>query len=250
MIQPGLKTAVELQIMAKSGSMASKVLKTLLIYTKPGVTLAEIDQLATKEIHDLGGLPSFKTVDSYKYATCINVNQGIVHGIPNSYKVKVGDVVSIDLGVLYKGYHSDLSYTFEVQTTKYDQFLQAGKEALFKAVKKCVEGKTVGDISATIQNVIEGHHYSVSRDLVGHGVGKQIHEYPNIPCYGEPATGPKLRSGMVLAVEVIYQLGRPELKLLNDGWTLETADGSISALFEQTVAVGKKSFSVLTPFDF
>lgn len=243
-----LKSPEEIQIMIQGGKIASKTVKTVLAQIHVGVTTMELEQIAYKTILDLGGKPSFTTVDNYKFATCININDSIVHGLPNDYQIKAGDLVSIDLGVLYKGLHTDISYTVEVETSKEKKFLDIGKKALEMAVKQAVLGNSVGDVSNAIETTVERAGYSVSEELVGHGVGYLLHEDPYIPGYGRKGAGPKLKEGMTLAIEVIYQKGKPKLKLDNDKWTIRTADGSLSGLFEQTVAVTKSGPLIITPF--
>lgn len=243
-----IKTPEEIEIMKVAGSIASDALLTTLKAVKPGVTLLELDKIAETVIRDNKAEPSFMTVDGYKYTSCINVNDGIVHGLPNKYVLKPGDLVSIDLGALYKGYHSDLSYTLEVETTDETEFLETGKKALNKAIKMCKVGKRIGDISNAMQTVVESKGYSVSEMLVGHGIGKSLHEDPYVPCYGKPKTGLKLKEGMVFAVEIIYQKGMPDIIEDKDGWTLKTADGSLSGLFERTVAISKQGPILLTNY--
>jgi methionyl aminopeptidase len=206
----------------------------------------EINNIAEKIILDAGAKPCFKGYDDFPFATCINVNSGIVHGIPGGYKLQNGDVVSVDLGVLYKGLNTDVSESFEVETDNESRFLETGKKALEKAIKACILGNHIGDISSAIQITIEGAGYSVSRDLAGHGVGRKIHEDPFIECFGRPRTGERLVEGMTLAIEVIYQKGRSELELAKDGWTLGTKDGSLSGLFEKSVALTRQGALVLT----
>ncbi len=244
-----IKTHEEIQIMQKSGAIASKALKEVLRHVKVGVSLIELDKVIEQEILKNGGEPSFKTVAGYSYSSCINVNEGIVHGIPSDYNIKSGDIVSIDLGALYKGYHSDLSYTLEVGTNRHTKFLDIGKKALKEAISKCIPGNTLGDVSYAMQHIVEKSGYTVSRDLVGHGIGTDLHEDPYIPCYGKKGAGIKIKEGMVFAIEIIYQMGSHELVLKEDNWTLETADGSLSALFENTVAITKSSNLLLTSFN-
>lgn len=244
-----LKTQKEIEIMVQGGRIASLVLKKAMQKVSVGVTTRELDELIDLSIKEQGAQASFKTVDGYNNASCINVNEGIVHGMPSDYKLKIGDVVSIDLGVLYEKFHTDLSYTLEVETQKEKEFLNIGKIALEKAIKKCRLGNKLGDISSTMQSEVESKGYSVSRDLVGHGIGKELHEDPYVLCYGKPNTGHRLKERMVLAVEVIYQKGNFELSLADDDWTLETADKSLSGLFEKTVAVTKNGPLVITSFD-
>jgi methionyl aminopeptidase len=241
-----IKNSTEIQIMKEGGHISATALAEVLKNLRPGVTLLELDKIAERTISSLGGTSSFKTVDDYRFTTCLNVNEGIVHGLPNKYVVKVGDLVSVDLGALYKGFHTDLSYTVEVGTNKESKFLDIGKKALEDGISKCVLDNRIGDVSYAIQRIVESAGYTVSRDLVGHGVGKELHEEPYVPGYGKPGKGIQLKEGMVLAVEVIYQKGRPEIELAQDGWTLKTVDNSLSGLFESTVAITKDGPLVLT----
>jgi methionyl aminopeptidase len=243
-----IKSPAEISIMKEGGKIASEALTSAISAVKPGVALSQLEKIAENVILMNGADSSFKKVDDYKYTTCINVNEGIVHGIPGPYKLREGDLVSIDLGAYLKGFHTDLSYTVEVGTDKEKKFLNAGRFALECAIKECRAGNRVGDISRAMQEVIEGAGYSVSRDLVGHGVGENLHEDPYVPCYGRKGDGPVLREGMVLAIEVIYQKGKPKLEIAEDGWTLKTADNSLSGLFEQTVAVTAEGPEIITPF--
>lgn len=241
-----LKTLQEIQIMREGGKISVLALKKVLEAVKSGVTLAQLDKIAEEIIIKNDAQASFKTVDNYKYTTCVNINEGIVHGIPNNYVIKRGDLVSVDLGALYKGFHTDVSYTVEAETYQEHKFLETGKQALELALEKCIVGNTIGDISNAIQKYVEITGYSVSRELVGHGIGRALHEDPYVACYGRKGRGIALQEGMVFAVEVIYQKGRPDLVLADDGWTLKTADNSLSALFEVTVAVGRDKPLILT----
>jgi methionyl aminopeptidase len=248
-----IKTPEEIEIMSESGAISAAALEKAVLSVREGITLRELDKIAEDVITGKGAASSFKTVEDYPYTTCINVNDGIVHGIPGSYKLKNGDLVSIDLGALYKGFHTDLSWTVEVGASgeagasKEQKFLDTGKKALNEAIFYCVEGNKLGQVSRAIQKVIESAGYTVSRELVGHGVGKELHEDPYVPGYGKSKDGPVLKAGMVLAIEVIYQKGSPKIVLDDDDWTLRTADGSLSGLFELTVAVGAKEPRILTP---
>ena len=241
-----IKTRNEINLMAEGGKISALALSEILNNIKVGMTTLNLDSLAENVIKSHNALPSFKTVDGYKYSTCININGGLVHGIPNDYKIKKGDVVSVDLGVLYKGFHTDLSYTVEAETNKHAKFLETGIQALEQGIFYCALGNKIGDISNSMQKVIERAGYSVSRDLVGHGIGIDLHEDPYVPGYGSKNLGFELKEGMVLAIEIIYQKGKPKLKLANDGWTIETLDGSLGALFEHTVAVTVGGPLVLT----
>jgi methionyl aminopeptidase len=208
----------------------------------------ELDRLAERLIKEAGGKPSFKTVDGYKWSTCICVNDCIVHGAPNSYILKKGDIVSIDVGMYFKGFHTDTASSVIV-ANKDDEFLTAGKKALEKAISKARAGNRIGDISLAIQKEIEGAGFSVVRSLVGHGISKQLHEDPQIPCFleGKIKDTKKLKNGMTIAVEVIYMEGGAMVKVdKKDGWSIRTKDGSRSAMFEHTIAITDKDPLILT----
>ena len=241
-----VKTPEEIEIMKEGGKIARGALEKVLEVTKPGVKTLELEKIADEFIQSKGGEPSFKTVADYDYATCININEGVVHGLPGNYELKEGDVVSVDLGVFYKGFHTDLSHTVEVETDKHKDFLKVGEKALTAGISQCKIGNRIGDISSMMQKVVEKAGYTVSRDLVGHGIGKELHEDPYVPGYGKVGDGHKIKEGMVFAIEIIYQTGSPEIVIADDDWTIETADGSIAGLFENTVAATKSGPKVLT----
>jgi len=234
--------------MKKAGEVSTIALKKVLDAIKPGVTLKELDKLAEETIISLGAEPGFKRVLDYDYTTCINVNEGIVHGIPSDYALKIGDVISVDLGAFYNGYNSDQCWTVEVATDKEARFLSVGEKALEKAIEKATVGNRIGDISAAIQKEIESAGFSVSRDLVGHGIGKKLHESPHVPCYASLNKGKKLKEGMALAIEVIYQKGDYPIVVGDDGWIVETVDKSLSAVFEHSVGITSKGPVVFTKF--
>lgn len=242
------KNQYELNLMRKSGGILSAALKRGMDSIKVGTTEAEVDGIITKEIYRLGGDLSYKTVPGYKYATCITVNNEVVHGIPTGRKFQNGDLVSIDLAVMYKGWHTDAAWSVLIgKDTEKEKFLSAGQEALWGAIKQAVPGNRVGDISNAIQTKIERAGYQVIRSLVGHGVGRNLHEEPEIPCFGRKNTGKVLESGMSLAIEVIYAKGSPDLVLDEDGWTFKTEDGSWGGLFEMTVIVDRKPEILTNP---
>ncbi len=241
-----IKSPQDIKIMRKAGKIAAKAMAEIVGNIKPGITTLELDAIADKVIVENGAFPAFKKVKDYYHATCININAGIVHGLPSDYELQSGDVVSIDLGAYIDGFYSDMSTSVEVETSKEQTFLETGKRALAKAISKCIAGTHLGDVSHAIQSVIEAQGYSVSTELVGHGIGRELHEKPQVFCYGREGTGPVLREGMVLAVEVLYQKGKPELTLADDLWTLITLDNSLSGLFEHTVAITKHGPETLT----
>jgi len=243
-----IKTPREIEIMTEGGRILAEVRRKTAQLLSPGITTAEVDAYADRLIGEMGAKASFKMVPGYKHATCININEVVVHGIPGKEKVKSGDLVGIDVGVFYKGFHADGATTVIINSNN-NRFLETGREALKKAIGQAKPGKRVGDISAAMQMVVEKAGYSTIRSLTGHGVGRELHEEPAIPCFvaGKWEHTPKLIAGMVLAIEVMMNQGTWEVSYKNqDGWTIVTLDGKISALFEETVAVTKKGPVVLT----
>lgn len=241
------RNSYEQKLMRQSGLIAAKVLKDALEAVKPGATGLEVDKIAEKKIYAEGGDLSYKTVPGYKFATCITINEGVVHGIPTDRKFVDGDLISIDLAVMYKGWHTDCAWSILIgKDSEKEKFLKVGESALWAGINKARAGNRVGDISAAIQGTVEESGYSVVRSLVGHGVGRSLHEDPEIPGFGKTGTGPILKSGMTLAIEVIFAAGSPEVILGSDGWTYDTADKSWGGLFEMTVIIGKEKAEVLT----
>lgn len=234
-----IKTPEEIKIMQEGGKINEAALQAALAAVKPGIKTIDLDKIAYETIIRLGAEPSFSKVPGYKYTTCINVNDGLVHGIPGDYVIQEGDLVKVDVGTFLKGCHTDLSYTTEVGTNKEALFLSTGKEAINKGIEQFLIGNRIGAISNAIQRVIEAQGYSVSRDLVGHGVGRELHEEPYVPGYGSPKDGQEIKEGMVFAIEAIDQKGKPSIKILGDKWTIATKDGSLAGLFEKTVAATK-----------
>ena len=247
-----LKTDEEIKIMAEGGKILAEVLKEILSHVRVGVSELELDELAEKLILEKGAEPGFKKVDGYKHTICISTNDVVVHGIPTEYKLKSEDVVGIDCGVYYKGFYTDVAHTVRVKATSGDQvdrFLKTGERAMWEGIKAAKLGKRVGDISKAIQTVVEGQGYSVVRSLIGHGVGRGLHEEPEIPGFlDEPIDKTlKLAEGMTIAIEVIYNMGKSDVSYSNDdGWTIKTKDGSLSGLFERTIAITKGEPLVLT----
>jgi methionyl aminopeptidase len=245
-----LKTPHEIEIMAEGGAKLARVKNALKEKVAVGITAFDIEKLANELIKKEGAEASFKKVPGYSWATCISVNAGLVHGIPKPGMIfKKGDLVSIDVGIYYKGFHTDTSITVGIDLDPQTQkFLDTGREALKKSIAQVKVGKHIWDISGAMEEVIEGGGYSAIRSLVGHGVGRELHEEPQIPCFvpGDIQESPKIVPGMVLAVEVMYALGSNKTEVLEDGWTIAMADGKISALFEETVAVTDKGPRVLT----
>jgi len=244
-----IKSDKEIAIMAEGGQKLAEVRDKLEDTVKIGVSAIEIENLANKLIAKTGGEASFKKVPKYYWATCINLNDGIVHGIPKKETVFArGDVVSVDVGLYYKGFHTDTSFSVGLGVgTEVSNFLSAGRQALKNALKEAKERNRIYDISEKMQTV-ESHGYKVVRQLVGHGVGRELHEAPQIPCFiiGEYEESEIIPKGAVFAIEIMYTMGEPKLILEEDGWTIATADGKISALYEETVAVTKNGPQVLT----
>lgn len=253
-----IKTQKEIEIMQKGGKILSDVMWELVKEIKVGISELEIDAMAVELIKEKGGEPGFKKVEGYKHAICISVNDVVVHGVPTDYRLKEGDVVGIDCGVFYGGFHTDMSETLRVSNKilniknkkdEVDKFLEVGKRALEEGIQQAKVGNHVGNISKVIQDIVEVENgYSLVRTLVGHGVGRNLHEEPEVPGFltGKIEKTPKLLKGMVIAVEVIYNMGSKKLVLADDGWTLKTKDKSLSGLFERTVAITKDGPLVLT----
>ncbi|MCM8782196.1 MAG: type I methionyl aminopeptidase [Candidatus Omnitrophica bacterium] len=243
-----LKSTDEIELMKKAGEIAVEAMEQVKKFIKPGVKTKELDFIAEKIVKEAGADSAFKKVDNYKYTICVTPNDWVVHGLPGDYVLQEGDILGIDLGTLYKGYNSDLAHTFPVGEISKDKrvFLDTGRQALKKALNQLVAGRHIGDISYAIQQTIEGAGYSVVRELVGHGIGKNLHEEPFIPGRGERNKGLVLQVGMVLAVEVIYTAGSHKVKLLEDGWTIVSRDGSLAGLFERTIAITERGPKLLT----
>jgi len=252
-----IKNKKEIEIMKEGGRILAKVMAEVIGNTKPGVKTKELDSLAEELIVKNKAKPSFKMVKDYHWASCININDGLVHGIPGAYRIKLWDMVTIDLGVYYQGFHTDMARILWVRTQSakrkaksenVERFLETGKLALKNAILVAKPGNYLGHISRAIQETIEKAGYSCSRRFTGHGIGKKLHEEPRIPCFleGRIEETPRLKEGMVLAIEVIYTEGNPEVKIAEDGWTAKTVDGKLGGLFENTVAITKARPRVLT----
>jgi methionyl aminopeptidase len=234
--------------MIEGGRLLGSILELLLKEVAPGITLAQIEEKANRLIIEAGGQPSFKLVKGYHWATCICINEEVVHGIPTNYIIKDGDIVTIDIGMLYQGYHTDTASTVIAGKLRNDNhktvsdFLASGQKALARAIKAATPGHRIWDISRSMEEVIRSGGYEPVRSLVGHGIGRELHEAPQIPCFtkGSRERTLKLETGMALAIEVIYAQGCGEVVYGNDdGWTIATRDGSLSAVFEHTIIVGE-----------
>lgn len=246
-----IKTQEEFKIMEEGGKRLHEIKFLLKEAVKIGISAKEIDDLAEKLITDAGAEPSFKKVKDYAWSTCINVNSGVVHGVPHKEVIfKDGDNISIDVGLYYKGFHTDTSLSIALNPNKEKQnFLKVGKQAFQKAISSLVLNKSyIFDISKSMEEVLLKNGYSPILDLTGHGIGKNLHEEPYIPCFtsGLRIESPKIIPGMALAVEVMYCAGKPDLIKENDGWTIVTQDGKIAGLFEDTIIVTEKGFKIIT----
>jgi len=245
-----IKTDNEIELMRISGRICAETFKKILENVKIGATCLLLNKIADSEIIKRGASPSFASVDNYNWSICTTVNDQVVHGIPNEKIIKDGDILGIDMGVSYKGYHSDMAVTVGIgglsDTTR--KFLAVGKEALKDAISQAKIGARIGDISAAIQQKVEGAGYSIVKSLTGHGIGRYLHEQPMIPGFGQKGTGPKIFENMTLAIEVIYNQGSGDVVLEKDGWTIRSADGSLGGLFEQTIVITKGGPIVLTPY--
>jgi methionyl aminopeptidase len=244
------KSVSEIEKMRRSGRIVRQVLDTVKEAVAPGVSTMELERLAEQKIRDLGAKPAFKGYYDYPCVLCTSVNSEIVHGIPSDRRVlKAGDIVSIDTGVVLDGYYGDAAITVPVGdgiSPELQKLLDVTRDSLFRGIEAAVIGNTVGDVGAAVQKVVEANGFSVVREFVGHGIGTKLHEDPQVPNYGIPGHGPKLRDGMVLAIEPMVNVGRPETRVLDDKWTAVTEDGSLSAHFEHCVAVTKNGPVILT----
>lgn len=247
-----VKTKEELEVMREGGRRLATILQELLTQSVPGTSLLALEAHAKKRIEEEGGQPSFTTVEGYPFVTCLCINEEVVHGMPRDYALRDGDVLTIDIGMMYQGLHTDTASSILIGSTKdvkKVQFLKTGETALAKAIEAAHAGNRVGDISNAIQSTIEASGYHVVKDLTGHGVGKVLHEEPMIHEYvrGDIGRTPLLVSGMTLAIEVIYALGQGSIIYKSDdGWTLESKDRSLTATFEHTILVGDGKSDVLT----
>ena len=243
-----LKSSDELEIMREGGRILAKVMRAMSDAVAPGVTPLELDQIGHEMISNSGATPSFLNYRGFPKSVCISVNEQVVHGIPDARPLVEGDIVGLDLGVFYQGYHTDSAWTFAVGevSDKAKRLLSITKESLYQGIAKARPGNRIGDIANTVQRYVESNGYSVVTELVGHGIGKSLHEDPSVPNYGKPKTGPAIREGMTFCIEPMVNEGTHKVKTLPDNWTLVTADGKLSAHFEHTVAVTKNGPMILT----
>ncbi|GAA0188393.1 type I methionyl aminopeptidase [Fulvivirga kasyanovii] len=246
------KSREEVELIKESALILGKAHGEVAKMVKPGVKTLKLDQIAEEFIRDNGGVPSFKNYNGFPSSLCISLNENVVHGFPSEYELKDGDIISVDCGVFYKGFHSDSAYTYPVGrvTEEIMQLLKVTKESLYKGIEMAVCGNRIGDVAFAIQNHVEQYGYGVVRELVGHGIGRNLHESPEVPNYGKRGRGTKLKEGLVIAIEPMVNLGTRNVVQEADGWTIRTADRAPSAHYEHTVAIFESGTEVLTTHKF
>lgn len=247
-----VRTAEEIELLRESNQLVSKTLAELAKVIEPGMTTNKLDKIAEEFIRDNKAEPGFLGYQGYPKTLCTSVNSEVVHGIPSDAPLQNGDIVSVDCGVLKNKYYGDTAYTFMVGDVdlRVRELLEATKESLYKGVAEAIEGRRIGDIGYAVQNFCESKGYSVVRELVGHGLGTSLHESPEVPNYGKRGRGSKLKSGMVICIEPMINLGKKEIVQENDGWTIRTKDKQVSAHFELAVAVQAGKADVLSTFEY
>lgn len=247
-----LKSEEEIALLRENALMVSKTLAEVGRHIEPGITTKELDVIAEKYIRSLGAEPGFLGYEGFPGTLCMSVNDVVVHGFPSGYKLKEGDIVSVDCGTIYRGYYGDSAYTFPVGkvSPRVQQLLDATKHSLELGIEQAVAGNRTGDIGEAVQSYCESLGFSIVRELVGHGVGRDMHESPEVPNYGRHGHGVKLHEGMVICIEPMVNAGRKEVYLDDNGWAVHTADGAPSAHFEKTVAVRHGKAEVLTTYEF
>jgi len=243
-----IKSMEEIELMKIAGKIVGDTHNYLIPYIKPGITTNELDKLAHEYIISKDATPSFKNYQGYPGSICASINEEVVHGIPSNRKLKDGDIISIDIGACYKGYHGDSAWTYPVGNINKDKeyLMKHTEQSLFEGLSVIKEGTHIGDIGYAIQKYAESYQLGVVKELVGHGVGQKLHEMPDVPNYGKQGTGPILKEGMVIAVEPMLNLGTARIYLLEDNWTIITADKKPSAHYEHTVLVTKDGYTILT----
>jgi methionyl aminopeptidase len=243
-----LKTAEEIQIIKEGSQILGKAHGEIARLIKPGVKTKDLDSLAEEFIRDNGGIPSFKNYNGFPASLCISVNEVVVHGFPGNYELRETDIISIDCGVYYKGFHSDSAYTYPLEGVREETLLLLNRtnESLYLGIAEAKAGNRIGDISYAIQSYVESFGYGVVRELVGHGVGRKLHEDPEVPNYGKRGKGVKIVAGMVFAIEPMINQGTKNVVQERDGWTIRTTDRKPSAHFEHTVAVYENETEILT----
>lgn len=246
-----IKSEREIELLNKAGLIVYETHQYLKDFIKPGISTKKLDTLAEEFIKSKDALPSFKGYDGFPGSICTSINEEVVHGIPGNKVLKDGDIISIDIGACYKGYHGDSAWTYEVGNVSQDKkyLMEHTKKALYEGLNQIKAGARIGDIGNAIETYALKHNLGVVKELVGHGVGTSVHEDPDVPNYGKKGTGPRLKEGMVIAVEPMLTLGSPDIVMLDDDWTIETDDFSPAAHYEHTVAVTKDGYRILTGVD-
>ena len=245
-----IKDEREIELMRKAGMLVSKTHQYLKDFIKPGITTKELDKLAEKFMRKNGGNPTQIGYEGYPNATCISVNDTVVHGIPNNYKLKDGDIVTIDMVIGYKGYQGDSAWTYAVGNISDDKkyLMEHTKKALYEGIKEVKPGNRIGDISNAVETYARSHNLGIVKELCGHGIGTEMHEDPDVPNYGTKGTGPRLKEGMVICIEPMLNFGgKDDIYVLDDDWTVNTLDGNPAAHYEHTVLVTKDGYEILTP---
>ncbi len=234
-----LKTPEEVELIGRASHVVAKAQGFILKEIRPGITTKKLDDLAEECIRDHGAIPAFKGYRGYKNTLCASINEQVVHGIPSSSELKEGDIIGLDLGAIVEGFYGDGAITVSVGqvTPEVEKLLLTTQKSLECGIQKAVVGNRLSDISHAVQSYVETAGFSVVRDFVGHGIGRQLHEEPQVPNYGRPGQGPRLKSGMVLAIEPMVNMGGAAVRVLDDGWTAITCDGSLSAHFEHTISI-------------
>ena len=251
-----LKTDEEIELIRESCILVSKTIAEVAKHIKEGISTIELDKIAEEYIRDNGAKPAFKGYRKEKsvfdYTLCVSVNEQVVHGMPGNYVLKNGDIVSVDCGVLKNDFYGDSAYTFPVGEISYElkQLLDVTKESLYKGIENATAGKRVGDVSNAIEEYVSKHGYGIVRELVGHGIGRSLHESPEIPNYGKRGSGIRMEEGLVIAIEPMVNLGKREVQVEKDGWTVSAVDKKPSAHFEHTIAVKKNKVDILTTFEY
>ena len=246
------KTAEEIELIRESSLLVSKTLAEIAKVIAPGITTLKLNTLAEEFIRGNGAIPAFLNYNGFPFSLCISLNDQVVHGFPSNYELKDGDIVSVDCGVIKNNFFGDSAYTFAVGEVSAEakKLLDVTQECLKRGIEKAVSGNRIGDVGYAVQDCAESHGLGVVRELVGHGVGRNLHEKPEVPNYGRRGSGMKLQEGMVIAIEPMINAGRAGVKFWNDGWTVSTVDAKLSAHFEHTVAIKKGQADVLSTFDY
>ena len=245
-----IKDEREIELMKKAGMLVSKTHQYLKEYIKPGITTKELDKLAENFIRKNGGTPTQIGYEGYPCATCISVNDTVVHGVPTNYKLKNGDVVTIDMVIGYKGYQGDSAWTYAVGEVSDDKkyLMEHTEKALYEGINKVKPGNRIGDISNAVETYARSHNLGIVKELTGHGIGTDMHEDPDVPNYGQKGIGPRLKEGMVICIEPMLNFGgKDDIYILDDEWTVNTLDGNPAAHYEHTVLVTKDGYEILTP---